>query len=135
MSEGDDRRVWIVTGGSSGFGWKSSQAALSRGDRVVATARRAERLEDLVRGAPERAHALALDVTDPEGIRPAVDEVLERFGRVDVLVNNAGHGGRSGQSRKRRKRSCVRSSTYTSSGRPRWSAPFCRRCAVGGPAL
>ncbi len=45
MSEGDDRRVWIVTGNSSGFGWEISHAALSRGDRAVATARRAERLE------------------------------------------------------------------------------------------
>lgn len=92
MSEGDAGRVWIVTGGSSGFGREIAHAALSCGDRVVATARRRERLEDLVHEAPERAHALALDVTDPEGVRRAVDEVLERFGRVDVLVNNAGHG-------------------------------------------
>jgi len=92
MSEGDAGRVWIVTGGSSGFGREIAHAALSRGDRVAATARRREGLEDLVREAPERAHALALDVTDPEGVRRAVDEVLERFGRVDVLVNNAGHG-------------------------------------------
>ena len=66
--------------GSSGFGWKSSHAALSRGDRVVATARRAERLEDLVREAPERAHALALDVTDPQGIRPAVERYSNASG-------------------------------------------------------
>ncbi len=92
MSEGYAGRVWIVTGGSSGFGREISLAALSRGDRVAATARRSQRLEDLVREAPERVHALALDVTDPEGVRRAVDEVLERFGRVDVLVNNAGHG-------------------------------------------
>ena len=104
MSEGDDGRVWIVTGGSSGFGREISLAALSRGDRVVATARRRERLEGLVREAPERAHAPALDVTDPEGIRRAVAEVLERFGRVDVLVNNAGTG-RSGPSRQQRKSS------------------------------
>ena len=92
MSEGDAGRVWIVTGDSSGFGREIALAALSRGYRVVATARRRERLEDLVREAPERIHALALDVTDPEGVRRAVDEILERFGWVDVLVNNAGHG-------------------------------------------
>jgi NAD(P)-dependent dehydrogenase (short-subunit alcohol dehydrogenase family) len=92
MSEGDAGRVWIVTGGSSGFGREIAYAALSHGDRVVATARRRERLEDLVREAPERVHALALDVTDPEEVRRAVEEVLERFGRVDMLVNNAGHG-------------------------------------------
>lgn len=90
--EAGSGRVWLVTGGSSGFGRKISEAALARGDKVAATARRVERLKDLVGQAPERAHAIALDVTDPEGVRRAVDEVLERFGRVDVLVNNAGHG-------------------------------------------
>ena len=82
MSEGDDGRVWIVTGGSSGFGQGISHAALSRGDRAVATARRAERLEDLVREAPERAHALALDVTDPE----------RAFGRRWTRYSNASDG-------------------------------------------
>ncbi len=90
--EAGSGRVWLVTGGSSGFGRAIAEAALARGDKVAATARRAERLEDLVSEAPERAYAIALDVTDPEGVRRAVDEVLEQFGRLDVLVNNAGHG-------------------------------------------
>jgi len=86
-------RVWLVTGASSGFGRAIARAALSRGDTVVGTARRAERLDDLIREAPEgKAHALSLDLTDTEGIGRAVEEVLERFGRIDVLVNNAGHG-------------------------------------------
>jgi len=89
---GGSGRVWFITGGSSGFGRALAEAALSRGDRVAATARRAERLEGLVERAPERTHAVALDVTDPEALGRAAGEVLERFGRVDVLVNNAGHG-------------------------------------------
>lgn len=94
MSERDtgSGRVWLITGGSSGFGRALAKAALARGDRVAATARRTERLEDLVGEAPERVHALVLDVTDPEEVRRAVGDVLDRFGRVDVLVNNAGHG-------------------------------------------
>ena len=86
-------RVWLVTGTSSGFGRAVARAALSRGDMVVGTARRAERLDDLIQEAPQgKAHALSLDLTDAEGIRRAVEEILERFGRIDVLVNNAGHG-------------------------------------------
>lgn len=95
MSEPDtvSGRVWLVTGGSSGFGRAIAGAALARNDRVAVTARRAERLEDLVEGAPEgKAHAVALDLADPDGPGHAVNETLERFGRVDVLVNNAGHG-------------------------------------------
>ena len=58
-------RVWLVTGTSSGFGRAIARAALSRGDTVVGTARRAERLDDLIREAPEgKAHALSLDLTD-----------------------------------------------------------------------
>ncbi|MGH3149026.1 MAG: oxidoreductase [Rubrobacter sp.] len=86
-------RVWLITGGSSGFGLAIAQAALSRGDSVVATSRRPETLKHLTEAAPEgRARALALDVTDLASIEAAVEGTLEHFGRVDVLLNNAGHG-------------------------------------------
>jgi len=86
-------RAWLITGCSSGFGREIAQAALSRGDTVVATARRLGALETLVEGAPEgKAHAIGLDVTDSEQVHRAVDETIDRFGRVDVLVNNAGYG-------------------------------------------
>jgi len=85
-------RVWLITGASSGFGRAIAEAALVAGDIVVATARRADALADLVASAPDRVAAVALDVTDPDRIRAAVGEVLDRHGRVDVLVNNAGRG-------------------------------------------
>ncbi|MGB3682913.1 MAG: SDR family NAD(P)-dependent oxidoreductase [Rubrobacteraceae bacterium] len=83
-------RVWLITGASSGFGMALAEAALAEGDKVAATARRVEKLDDLIQQAPEKAHAVALDVTDSEGVSQAVEEVIEHFGRVDVLVNNAG---------------------------------------------
>jgi NAD(P)-dependent dehydrogenase (short-subunit alcohol dehydrogenase family) len=79
-------RVWLITGCSAGFGRAIADAALARGDRVVATARRPEALADL---AGERALVVALDVTRQDEIHAAVDAALERFGRIDVLVNNA----------------------------------------------
>jgi len=85
-------RVWLITGASSGFGRAIAEAALAAGDIVVAAARRPAALEDLVSAAPGRAEALALDVTDADSIDSAVGEVLDRHGRVDVLVNNAGRG-------------------------------------------
>jgi len=85
-------RVWLITGASSGFGRAIAEAALAAGDTVVAAARRPAALEDLVSAAPGRAEALALDVTDADSIDSAVGEVLDRHGRVDVLVNNAGRG-------------------------------------------
>jgi NAD(P)-dependent dehydrogenase (short-subunit alcohol dehydrogenase family) len=82
--------VWLVTGSSSGFGHSIVREALSRGDQVVATARDPKALTELVALAPERVHAVALDVTKPEEIEAAVAAALARFGRIDVLVNNAG---------------------------------------------
>ena len=81
-------RVWLITGASSGFGRALANAALARGDAVVAAARSIEALEDL--SPPERVHVVSLDVTDAEQREAAVAQAVERFGRVDVLVNNAG---------------------------------------------
>jgi NAD(P)-dependent dehydrogenase (short-subunit alcohol dehydrogenase family) len=83
-----DGRVWLITGASSGFGRALADAVLARGESVAATARRIDSLDDLTDGA--RVLVLALDVTDPAQREAAVAEALERFGRIDVLVNNAG---------------------------------------------
>ncbi|MET9404497.1 oxidoreductase [Streptomyces sp. NPDC002935] len=83
-------KVWLVTGAGSGFGRAFTEAAVGQGDVVVATARRPEALADLVAAHPDQVEALALDVTDPAGIDSVVADVVERHGRIDVLVNNAG---------------------------------------------
>jgi len=84
-------KVWFVTGTSSGFGRSIVEELIERGDRVVATARDPRALADLVARAPDRVLALRLDVTKPEEIRSAVAAAVERFGAIDVLVNNAGY--------------------------------------------
>ena len=83
-----DPRVWLITGASSGFGRAIADAALARGDAVVATSRRTDSLADLRDG--DRSHVIGLEVTDAAQRESAVAEALERFGRIDVLVNNAG---------------------------------------------
>jgi NAD(P)-dependent dehydrogenase (short-subunit alcohol dehydrogenase family) len=88
----DQPRIWFITGASSGFGRAIAEAALAAGDTVVAAARRPDAMADLVDSAPDRIAAVALDVTDPDRIAAAVGEVLDRHGRIDVLVNNAGRG-------------------------------------------
>ncbi len=84
------KRIWLITGASSGFGRALAEAALAVGDSVVGAARRVERLEEIAGGHPGRFHPVALDVTDSERGRQVVQEVVERYGRLDVLVNNAG---------------------------------------------
>ena len=85
-------RVWFITGTSSGFGRVLAEAALAAGDRVVATARKTAALDDLTDAAPDRVHLVPLDVTSSTGIAAAVRSAVDRFGRIDVLVNNAGYG-------------------------------------------
>jgi NAD(P)-dependent dehydrogenase (short-subunit alcohol dehydrogenase family) len=88
----DAGRVWLVTGASRGLGLAVCEAALEAGDAVVATARRPEAIEGL-RGRHRQATAtLPLDVVDPGDARKAVEESVATFGRVDVVVNNAGYG-------------------------------------------
>jgi len=82
-------RVWLITGASGGFGRAIATAALESGDVVVGTARRPQALDDLLTRYPDRAHALALDVTEMDATL-VVDHVVAQHGRIDVLVNNAG---------------------------------------------
>jgi len=84
--------VWFITGCSTGFGRDLARLVLDRGWRAVVTARDAARVADLVEGAEDRALALALDVTDADQIVAAVAAAEAKFGRIDVLVNNAGYG-------------------------------------------
>ncbi|MCA8952295.1 MAG: SDR family NAD(P)-dependent oxidoreductase [Planctomycetes bacterium] len=84
--------VWFVTGASSGFGSSIARRALADGATVVATARRVDRLRELEASAPDRVIPLALDVTDAAQVQRVAAEAIERAGRVDVLVNNAGYG-------------------------------------------
>ncbi|MEU3725574.1 oxidoreductase [Streptomyces sp. NPDC031705] len=85
-------RVWLITGASSGFGRTLAEAALAAGDTVVAAARRPAALDDLAAAHPQRLVPVAADVTDTARAEQVVAEAVERFGRIDVLVNNAGRG-------------------------------------------
>ncbi|GAA3906645.1 oxidoreductase [Streptomyces gulbargensis] len=83
-------KVWLITGANSGFGRAFTEAAVAAGDVVVAAARRTESLDDLVAAHPDQVDPVALDVTDHAAIDRVVEELVERHGRIDVLVNNAG---------------------------------------------
>jgi NAD(P)-dependent dehydrogenase (short-subunit alcohol dehydrogenase family) len=85
-------KVWLITGSSTGFGRSLTKTVLKHGDCVVATARKLEQLSDLVTQYPETIKPVQLDVTKPQEVRNAVNAALDTFGRIDVLVNNAGYG-------------------------------------------
>ena len=85
-------KIWFITGSSRGFGRRFAEAALSRGDRVAATARSTDSLADLVAAHGAAILPLTLDVTDKAAVAAAVTQAHEHFGRLDVVVNNAGYG-------------------------------------------
>jgi len=85
-------KTWFITGASRGFGHEWTRAALARGDRVAATARRPEALSELATEFRERLLPLQLDVTDRAADFAAVRRAHQHFGRLDVVVNNAGYG-------------------------------------------
>ena len=85
-------KVWFITGTSKGFGHIWARAALERGDQVAATARSTESVADLVEDHGDAVLALQLDVTDKAAADAAVKQAHDHFGRLDVVVNNAGYG-------------------------------------------
>jgi NAD(P)-dependent dehydrogenase (short-subunit alcohol dehydrogenase family) len=84
-------QTWFITGSSRGLGRSLVHAALEAGDLVAATARQPSQLDGLVADYGERIHPIALDVTDARAARSAIAEAHRRFGRLDIIVNNAGY--------------------------------------------
>ncbi|MDQ0102607.1 NAD(P)-dependent dehydrogenase (short-subunit alcohol dehydrogenase family) [Paenarthrobacter nicotinovorans] len=87
--------TWLITGCSTGLGRALARAVLAKGDNAVVTARDTATLQDLAAEFPTTALAVPLDVTDQSQVEAAVQQAVERFGGVDVLVNNAGYGYRA----------------------------------------
>ena len=85
-------KTWFITGASSGFGRELAAAVIAHGDQVAVTARDISKIEDFVDDYPLQAKAYELDVTKPESITSAIAEARRDFGRLDVVVNNAGYG-------------------------------------------
>ncbi len=84
-------KVWFITGTSRGFGRVWAEAALKRGDKVAATARNLESIADLNETYGDRVLTLALDVTQPEQVKTAIEQAYDHFGRLDIVFNNAGY--------------------------------------------
>jgi NAD(P)-dependent dehydrogenase (short-subunit alcohol dehydrogenase family) len=85
-------KVWLITGSSRGFGRSLAEAVLAQGDKLIATARKPEQLQDLVDRYGDQVRLVALDVTNMQQAELAIRAAVETFGRLDVLVNNAGYG-------------------------------------------
>jgi NAD(P)-dependent dehydrogenase (short-subunit alcohol dehydrogenase family) len=90
--DGEMTRVWLITGAARGLGQAFTEAAVGTGDSVIATARTGEALDSLVSSHGSAVFPLVLDVTDRAAVNDAVAAGVEHFGRIDVLVNNAGYG-------------------------------------------
>ena len=86
------QKVWLITGASRGFGHIWAKAALARGDKVAATARKLSALDELKQTYGDAFLPLVLDVTDRDAVFAAVAQVQQHFGRLDVVVSNAGFG-------------------------------------------
>jgi NAD(P)-dependent dehydrogenase (short-subunit alcohol dehydrogenase family) len=96
MKEGSATRVWLVTGSASGLGRNIAEVVLASGDRLVATARDPRRLLDLVQKYGDQIRTAPLDVADEDAAFTAVQAAVDAFGRLDVVVNNAGYSDNAG---------------------------------------
>ncbi|MHA4810946.1 oxidoreductase [Flavitalea flava] len=90
--ENKEKKVWFITGASAGFGKSFAEYAIQQGYQVVITARRLDKLESIKSIAPDQVEALKMDVNNQDEINAAVKNTIARFGRIDVLINNAGYG-------------------------------------------
>ncbi|WP_214073424.1 oxidoreductase [Mucilaginibacter sp. dw_454] len=85
-------KIWFITGASRGLGRSLTEAVLAAGDKIAATARNTDALNDLVEKHPDQIHPIQLDVTDYQQVDKAVADAISTYGRIDILVNNAGFG-------------------------------------------
>lgn len=92
MAQGNPNRVWLISGCSSGIGRELAERVLCDGERVVVTARNPADIASFAERFPDHALCVAMDVTKPESVRAAISQTFDRFGRIDMLVNNAGFG-------------------------------------------
>lgn len=90
--ENINKPVWFITGCSTGFGRELAKLVLSKGWNAVVTARNIDQVKDIIDGFEESAIAISLDVTNKDNVAKAIKTAEERFGKIDVLVNNAGYG-------------------------------------------
>ena len=127
-----EKKVWLVTGAGRGMGVDIVKAALAAGHAVVATGRNPEKVGSVL-GAQDDLLVVALDVTDPNAADVAVQAAVERFGRIDVLVNNAGNFN-AGFSKSSARRTSGRRSRPPSSARSTSPVPPFRSCAPSAPA-
>lgn len=87
-----DKRTWLITGVSSGFGYEMTRLLLENGETVVGTVRNKEKVKELTEKYPVTFDCRLLDVTDVEGIHKIVDAAFAAHGKIDVIVSNAGYG-------------------------------------------
>lgn len=86
------KKVWLITGASSGLGQALAQAVIAQGDLAVITARRLDRLQQIASGHEDQVLAVALDVTDATARSQVIEQAIQHFGRIDMLANIAGRG-------------------------------------------
>ena len=91
MANQKEAKVWFITGASRGFGRTWTEAALKRGDKVAATARKLQSIADLTEKYGDNVLTLELDVTDTSQVKKAVNEAYTHFGKLDIILNNAGY--------------------------------------------
>lgn len=86
------QRTWLITGVSSGFGYELSKQLLQKGENVIGTVRSRSKIEELIAAYPNTFDCEILDVTDISKIHQVVDKAFQKFGKIDVIVSNAGYG-------------------------------------------